>query len=350
MENKINYKLLNLVFVFIVCFLFYNTLGLWKFVLDKTIAIMAPFIISFAIAYALYPFLVKLRNKGVPKVLAITLIVVFIVGFFSLIVYLLVPVITSQLSSLFNLLLSFIGDISFKYNINLNSIQNNLMDVNGIISSFGKSISDFSLSFISKSINILSKIIICFITSIYFLSDMDKFRSKFALFLKRKNKRTFNYFKRIDYEVSQYFVGLEKYIIIQFIEYTFVFFLIGHPYYLLLGILCSISTIIPYFGGILSNIVACVTAFFVSSKLFILSIVVSFICSNIDGYIISPRVYGKSNNIPALVSIFAVFAGGILYGVTGIVIALPVAIILIATYRFYEDDISDKIDDLKTKK
>lgn len=350
MENKINYKLLNLVFVFIVCFLFYNTLGLWKFVLDKTIAIMAPFIISFAIAYALYPFLVKLRNKGVPKVLAITLIVVFIVGFFSLIVYLLVPVITSQLSSLFNLLLSFIGDISFKYNINLNSIQNNLMDVNGIISSFGKSISDFSLSFISKSINILSIIIICFITSIYFLSDMDKFRSKFALFLRRKNKRTFNYFKRIDYEVSQYFVGLEKYIIIQFIEYTFVFFLIGHPYYLLLGILCSISTIIPYFGGILSNIVACVTAFFVSSKLFILSIVVSFICSNIDGYIISPRVYGKSNNIPALVSIFAVFAGGILYGVTGIVIALPVAIILIATYRFYEDDISDKIDDLKTKK
>lgn len=350
MENKLNYKLLNLVFVFIVCFLFYNTLGLWKFVLDKTIAIMAPFIISFAIAYALYPFLVKLRNKGVPKVLAITLIVVFIVGFFSLIVYLLVPVITSQLSSLFNLLLSFIGDISFKYNINLNSIQNNLMDVNGIISSFGKSISDFSLSFISKSINILSKIIICFITSIYFLSDMDKFRSKFALFLRRKNKRTFNYFKRIDYEVSQYFVGLEKYIIIQFIEYTFVFFLIGHPYYLLLGILCSISTIIPYFGGILSNIVACVTAFFVSSKLFILSIVVSFICSNIDGYIISPRVYGKSNNIPALVSIFAVFAGGILYGVTGIVIALPVAIILIATYRFYEDDISDKIDDLKTKK
>lgn len=350
MENKINYKLLNLVFVFIVCFLFYNTLGLWKFVLDKTIAIMAPFIISFAIAYALYPFLVKLRNKGVPKVLAITLIVVFIVGFFSLIVYLLVPVITSQLSSLFNLLLSFIGDISFKYNINLNSIQNNLMDVNGIISSFGKSISDFSLSFISKSINILSKIIICFITSIYFLSDMDRLRSKFALFLKRKNKRTFNYFKRIDYEVSQYFVGLEKYIIIQFIEYTFVFFLIGHPYYLLLGILCSISTIIPYFGGILSNIVACVTAFFVSSKLFILSIVISFICSNIDGYIISPRVYGKSNNIPALVSIFAVFAGGILYGVTGIVIALPVAIILIATYRFYEDDISDKIDDLKTKK
>ena len=131
---------------------------------------------------------------------------------------------------------------------------------------------------------------------------------------------------------------------------TFIFFLIGHPYYLLLGILCSITTIIPYFGGIFANIIACITAFFISSKLFILTLVVAFICPNIDGYIISPRVYGKTNNIPALLSIFAVFAGGILYGVIGIIIALPVAIILLATYKFYEDDIADKLEDIRDKK
>ena len=173
---------------------------------------------------------------------------------------------------------------------------------------------------------------------------------KFKKYLKRKKKRTFNYFKRFDTELSNYFVGLEKYIVIQFVEYTTIFLLIGHPYYLLLGVLCSITTIIPYFGGIFANIVACITAFFVSPKLFILTLIVAFICPNIDGYIISPKVYGKSNNIPALATIFAVFAGGILYGVTGIVIALPVTIILIATYRFYEDDITDKIEEMKNQK
>jgi predicted PurR-regulated permease PerM len=126
--------------------------------------------------------------------------------------------------------------------------------------------------------------------------------------------------------------------------------LIGHPYYLLLGILCAVTTVIPYFGGIFSNIIACVTAFFISPKLFVLTLIVTFICPNIDGYIISPRVYGKTNNIPPLASIFAVFAGGILYGVVGIMIALPITIILIATYRFYEDDISDKIEEIKVKK
>lgn len=349
-EKQFTYKLVNVVLFFVICFLFYNTLGLWKFVIDKAIAILSPFVISFAVAYALYPFLVKLRNKGVPKVLAIIIILVFVLGFISLIVALLVPIVFEQLSALFNMTLGFIQSVSSQYNIDLNIIRENIVDINSFVTSYGKSIGDFSFSFISSSINILSKVVICFIVSIYFLSDMDKIRLKFKKSLKRKNKRTYNYFKRIDHEVSQYFVGLEKYIIIQFVEYTVIFFIIGHPYYLVLGILCSIATIIPYFGGIFANIVACVTAFFISWKLFILSLIVTFVCSNVDGYIISPRVYGKTNNIPALVSIFAVFAGGILYGVVGIIIALPVAIILLATFRFYEEDINDKIDDIKGKK
>lgn len=349
-EKQLNYKLINIVLVLIICFLFYNTLGLWKFVIDKAIAILSPFIVSFAVAYALYPFLVKLREKGVPKILAIMIILIIVLGFLSLIIALLVPIVVEQLSALFNMISSFIQDVSFEYNIDLNMIQENIMDVNGFISSYGKSIGDFSFSFISSSINILSKFVICLIVSIYFLSDMDKIRLKVKKYLKRKKKRTYNYFKRLDHEVSQYFVGLEKYIVIQFIEYTVVFFIIGHPYYLILGILCSIATIIPYFGGIFANIVACVTAFFISNKLFILTIIVTFVCSNVDGYIISPRVYGKTNNIPALVSIFAVFAGGIIYGVVGIIIALPIAIILLATYRFYEEDINDKLDDIKNKK
>ena len=349
-EKQFTYKLVNVVLFFVICFLFYNTLGLWKFVIDKAIAILSPFVISFAVAYALYPFLVKLRNKGVPKFLAIIIILVFVLGFISLIVALLVPIVFEQLSALFNMTLGFIQSVSSQYNIDLNIIRENIVDINSFVTSYGKSIGDFSFSFISSSINILSKVVICFIVSIYFLSDMDKIRLKFKKSLKRKNKRTYNYFKRIDHEVSQYFVGLEKYIIIQFVEYTVIFFIIGHPYYLLLGILCSIATIIPYFGGIFANIVACVTAFFISWKLFILSLIVTFVCSNVDGYIISPRVYGKTNNIPALVSIFAVFAGGILYGVVGIIIALPVAIILLATFRFYEEDINDKIEDIKGKK
>lgn len=349
-ERKLNYKLLNILLIFGICFLFYNTLGLWKYVIDKFIAIMTPFVISFAVAYALYPIMVKLENKGMRKSLALTFILVCITGFLIILISLLIPIISEQIGALSSVVLSFIQDISLKYNIDLNYIQENLTDINSIVNNYGKSIGDFSFSFISKFIDFFSKFIICFITSIYFLFDMDRIRFKLKKWLKKKSKRTYNYLKRIDYELSQYFVGLEKYILIQFIEYTTIFFIIGHPYYLILGVLCSVTTIIPYFGGIFANIIACITAFFVNTKLFILTLIVAFICPNIDGYIISPRVYGKTNNIPTLLTIFAVFAGGILYGVVGIIIALPVAIILLATYRFYEEDISDKLEEIKNQK
>ena len=349
-EKKLSYRLLNILLVLGICFLFYNTLGLWHGVIGKILSIISPFLIAFVIAYALYPFLRKLQEKGVRKSLALIFILVCIIGFIIILVSLLIPIIAKQIGAFSGFLITFLQDVSSKYNIDLKYIQENLTDFNAIVNNYGKPISDFSLSFISSLLSFLSKFIICFISSIYFLTSMDDIRFKFKKFLKRKNKKTFNYFVRLDYEVSQYFVGLEKFIIIQFFEYTIVFFLVGHPYYLLLGILCAVTTVIPYFGGIFSNIIACVTAFFISPKLFVLTLIVTFICPNIDGYIISPRVYGKTNNIPPLASIFAVFAGGILYGVVGIMIALPITIILIATYRFYEDDISDKIEEIKVKK
>ena len=87
----------------------------------------------------------------------------------------------------------------------------------------------------------------------------------------------------------------------------------------------------------------------ISPKLLILTLIVSLIFPNIDGYIISPRVYGKTNNISPLLTIFAVFAGGVLGGFVGILIALPLTIILRTIYRHYEDDIKEKIDDIKDK-
>lgn len=349
-DKKLNYKLLNILLILGICFLFYNTVGLWKYVVDKTLAIFSPFIISFVIAYALYPILLKLQLKGMRKSLALTLILVCIIGFLIILIKLLIPIINEQIGALSGLVLTFVQDVSSKYNIDLHSIQENLTDINGLVNSYGKSISDFSFSFISKSIDFFSKFIICFITSIYFLNDMDRIRFKLKKVLKRRHKRTYNYLKKLDYEVSQYFVGLEKFIIIQFFEYTIIFFIIGHPYYLLLGILCAVTTVIPYFGGLFSNIIACITAFFVNKWLFIFTLIVTLVFPNIDGYIISPRVYGKTNNIPTILTIFAVFAGGILYGIRGIIIALPIAIILLATYRFYEEDINDKLEEIKIQK
>ena len=346
-KEKINYKLVNFLLLSITIFVLYNLRDLLGIILNRLMSVITPFALAFAIAYVLYPFVKKLQDHKFNKKLSIFIVIGLLFGFIVLLIALIIPMMIEQLSALFNASLKLIQDISSKYSIDLKFIQENISDWKSILNNFGKSISDFSISIINQSINIVTILIISFITTIYFLSGMDKIRMKVKNYLKNKNKKTYNYIKTLDYQMSQYFIGLQKYMLIQFVEYTLLFFLIGHPYYLILGVLCSVTTIIPYFGGIFANIIAAITAFFVSKTVFILTLVIAFICPNIDGYIISPRVYGKTNNVPALLTIFAAFAGGKLYGILGIILALPITILLLSTYRFYKDDIINALDGIK---
>ena len=149
----------------------------------------------------------------------------------------------------------------------------------------------------------------------------------------------------MDHEIGNYFHGLAIFMVIQFIEYSFLFWIIGHPNWLLLGTLACVTTIIPYFGGLITNIIAVIIASVISTPLFILTLIITLIFPNIDGYVISPRIYGKTNNINPIWTIFAVFAGGALYVFLGIIVALPLYIILKCTYNFFKKDIYGKIDD-----
>jgi predicted PurR-regulated permease PerM len=107
----------------------------------------------------------------------------------------------------------------------------------------------------------------------------------------------------------------------------------------MLGTLAALGNLIPYFGGIITNTIAAITAFVISPVLFIKTCIVFMIFSGIDGYVINPLVYGKSNQVHPLIVIISVFAGGILWGILGIVIALPTAIIVIATFKYFKNDL-----------
>ncbi|MBE6152890.1 MAG: AI-2E family transporter [Firmicutes bacterium] len=339
LNKKINIKLINLVLIAILVWILVATSDFWLWSLDKIIEILMPFVIAFSIAYVSYPFLKFMEKKGIPKWLGVGIIIIILVGFVSLIISLLIPLVYEQTISLLSNAIKFIQDISIKYEINLNYIQSGFSNLNSILVDLGKFISDSAFHIISKSIGVITNIIIAFFTGIYFLADMDYIREEIKDFFRSKSKKTYNYIKALDIEMKNYCIGLVKYIFVQLIEYIIVFYLIGHPYFLILGILAAFTTIIPYFGGIFTNIIALITALVVSPKLFVLTLIVSIVLPNIDGYFWSPRIYGKTNNIHPILSIFGVFAGGALFGVTGIIIALPVTIILSQTYKYYRTDI-----------
>lgn len=346
-----NYKLLNILMIVLIICLLYAIKGLWLGILAKLVAVFLPFIIAFAVAYALHPFCKKLENCGLPKWLAMGVLYFIIIGFIIIMGITVFPLLYDQTVLFLSNISAVITDISSKYEIDLGVLQKSISSIStDILKNIGTYISDGAINILNASISVITNLIIIVAVSVYFLWDMDKIRSGLKKQLKKSKGRLFKYIKRLDIEINNYFSGLLKTILIQFIEYTIVFRLIGHPNYLVLSILAAVTTIIPYFGGLLVNILAVIIASVVSTKLLILTILVCIICPNIDGYIIGPKVYGKTNQLPALINIFAVFAGGILGGFWGIVISLPITIILIATIKFFKEDINNKIVTIKEKK
>ena len=351
MTNKINYKLVNTLFILLIIYLLYLTSALWLGIINIIWKIIFPFLIAFVLAYALTPLSDFLRKKaGLPKGLAITFVIMFFVFLFGFVIILITPHLIDQTRSIFDGIITFIRELSFQYNIDFNTIQNQLSSVfTSTIEKLGTYISNGAINIIGVSLSIISNIFIVITAFIYFMIDMDKIKKTIKDYFYKKNKKIYAYLSILNDELENYLSGFVKICFISFFQYTILYAIIGHPDALMLGTLAGVSNLIPYFGGIITNIVAAITAFVISPELFIKTIIVFVIFSAVDGNIINPLVYGKTNKIHPLVVIISVFIGGVLFGITGIIVSLPVAIIIIATIKFFKTDI-DKFSKSKLKK
>ena len=339
--SKLNYKLINLAIIAVTIFFVYKTGNLWIGVTSKIVKILIPFIFAFALAYALHPFLQKMMNKKIPKWLGVLIIVLLIIALISFVIYIVSTVLIGQLTALFDNLLKFIKKLSeMNFDVNLAGLEKDMTGIfKNILSNVGTYVSNGAINIIGASLNILSKFLIGAAAFVYFLIDMDKIRSGIRAFFKKRSDKTFTYVKELDNQMRRYLSGLLKVMIISIIEYTLAYTLIGHPNALLLGFLAGIANLIPYFGGMANNTLAAITAFVVSPTLFIKTIITFIVLSMLDSYVINANVYGKTNSIHPLIVIISVFAGSSLFGIMGIVISFPLAILVVTTYKHYKDDI-----------
>lgn len=351
MKDRLNFKLLNLLIIIAIICLLYLIRGLWIGIVSNIFNIISPFLLAFALAYVIYPLVKKIMNAGSPKWLAILAVSILGLGGIILIIILTIPLLYEQILLFLSNISVLLSDISSKFEINFGGLESSLSDFStNIISSLGSKISDGALSVVNTSFSFISTGIVVIASAVYFLIDMDKIRTYIKEFYNKRNKKTSRYLTMLDMELTKYIGGMGLNIIIQTIEYTLAFIIIGHPNYLILGILSGISAIIPWFGGFLVAVISLLVSSVISTKLFILTVVICIICPILDGNVIGPKVYGKTNSLHPLIVIFAVSAGGILAGFWGIVISLPVAIVIKTTYKFYQDDIFYRFKTIKSKK
>lgn len=351
MKDKLNYKLLNILIIVAIVCLLYSISSLWLGIVSNIFKIIAPFALAFALAYVIYPLVKKLIDAGSPKWLAILTVCILGVGSLLVIIILTVPLLYEQILLFLSNISVFLSDLSTKYEINFGALQSALTDFStNIISNIGSSISNGAISAVNASVNVLTTGIVVVCAAVYFLIDMNKIRNSIKRYFYEKNRKTASYLKKLDEELTKYLGGMGLNIVIQMIEYTLAFLIIGHPNYLILGILSGISAIIPWFGGFLVAVISLLVSSVISTKMFILTAIICIVCPTLDGNVIGPKVYGKTNSLHPLLVIFAVSAGGIIAGFWGIVLSLPVAIAIKTTYNFYKKDIYKKVRHIKGKK
>ena len=347
-RNRINYKLLNFLILMGLLYIIVTNIGTWFQIFMSVVRVCLPFLIAFAIAYALSPFVRKLEAKGVRKSLAVTTVVLGTLVILVAILSITLPLLYNQLVSFASSIGTVLEDVGEKFNWDLTFVENAVNSFLGnAIDGLAQLTREGTFDFVGKTMSFLGNLVIVFVVTIYFLSYMDKIRAFFKRVLQNYRNKSYQYVKTLDHEFSNNLKGLGLFMVIQFFEYSIVFLIAGHPNWLLFGVLASLTTIIPYFGGLFTNILALLTASVVSSKVFIATLIICLIFPQLDGYIISPRVYGKTNNINPLVTIMVVSIGGTIGGFFGIVIALPVYILISTSYRFFKNDIKKGMKKVK---
>ena len=335
MIKGLDYKLVNLVLISLLIYLIYETRSFWLGVVSILKEILLPFFIAFVLAYVLNTIISSLVKKKIPRTISILIVLITLFLAISIFSYILVPKVVGEITNMTKGIVDFVKDAYLKE------------ELSGFFNDFTLKISGYlsngMVNAIGLGINFISKFFIVIAGVIYFLIDMERIKEKVKTFFIKRNKRIYQYLSLLNKKLNLYFSGFLKIVIISFFEYFILYLLIGHPNALLLGFLASMGNLIPYFGGIITNIIAAFTAFIISPSLFIKTIIAFVIFSAIDGYIINPLVYGKTNKLHPLIIIVSVFAGGVLGGVMGIIFALPICIILITTYNFFRKDIKIRL-------
>ncbi|MGZ5134710.1 MAG: AI-2E family transporter [Flavitalea sp.] len=143
---------------------------------------------------------------------------------------------------------------------------------------------------------------------------------------------------QITHVSQQYLVGRILSMIFLFVLYSISLLLIGIENALLLSAIASLLTIIPYIGPILGGFFPLMTAILTENSIqpAIWVLVSLIIIQAIDNYFVEPNVIGGEVRVTALSTILAIFIGGILWGIAGMILFIPILGILKIIFNHVE--------------
>lgn len=307
--------------------------------------VLLPFLTGMAIAYFLDPIADRLQKMGLSRIVATITITTGAVLVCILLAIILLPELIQQLISL----VGASPDYAQKLQTYLTTKFPSLMDQNSMIrqsiDSFVLILKDKSGDFASVALasafSIVDAIIFIIITPVvafYMLLDWDKMIATIDNWLPRDHLDTL---RNLGHDINGVLAGFVRgqmtVCVILGSFYAITLVIAGLQFGLIVGIVAGMLTFIPYIGSVIGGILAIGLAIFQfwDSPGWIGVIAIIFIVGQIiEGNILTPKLVGNSIGLHPVWLMFSLSAFGALMGLTGMLIAVPVAACLGVFFRF----------------
>ena len=316
--------------------------------------VLTPFLFAALLAYLGDPLIDCLEARKLSRSWAVTLVFAGIIVLLLLLLLLLIPLSVHQFKGFMQKLPSYLewlhANIS-PWLINTLGFDPALFDLSQFqdkLLAYVKEIGNLagglleSLKTSSTAVfTWLANLVLVPVVTFYLLRDWDLLVERVHRLLPRRIEPTVRALARESDEVIGAFLRGQFVVMIALgVMYSVGLAVIGLEFSLLIGMLAGLVSFVPYLGLILGVLAASIAALLQFHSLWsVIPVLIVFgVGQLISDFLLTPALVGDRIGLHPVAVIFAVLAGGHLFGFLGILLALPVAAVIVVVLRHAQDE------------
>ncbi len=358
LNSKVVTGLLVLLLILCNTFVFTKVAYLLTPFLEFLAIVGLPIIMSGVLYYLMNPVVDFLEKKGIKRVYSILGLFVFVIGLIVWGVVVIIPKIEEQTISFMDNFPSYVKVVETSVDDFLSSpifsqVQDQLeaswdkvlSSVTNVIQTISKSTFQNLGSFFGALASVFVAIITMPFILFYLLRDGKQLAPYSVRVLPTKWRQpTLKVLNDMNQQVSSYIRGQLTVAFLVGVMFTIGFSIIGLDYAVTLGIVAGFLNLIPYLGSFLAMIPVVFLGIVGGPALLVKIGIVFVIEQTLEGRFISPLILGSQLSIHPITILFVLLTSGKLFGLTGVILGIPLyaagKVLIQAIFDWYTD-ISD---------
>lgn len=306
-------------------------LVLLGFVLSYAATVLIPLTFSFLMAFIVLPINNKIEDIGAPRwlgafmgILFVSIVLGGVVAFLSYEISSLaddIPTIKAKLSEKFIQCQKYIRE---NYGMTIRE-QNTWLDKQ--LKETNNSAGEYLMSFFAGTTTVITNLVLIPILAFFLLIYRDRFKTFVKLADEKYHSKTCSIIGQTTKVSQQYLRGVGIDIFILAVLNAIGFWLLGLQYAILFAVIAAILNIVPYIGVLVGSIFPIAMALITKDSAWYAfgALGVCVVVQFLDNNFIGPKVIGSSVSINPLVSTVALLIGSLIWGLAGMILAMPLA-------------------------